>query len=212
MVGAGVRERYLSGEGFISFVGVERNTSGTAWETVLAVAKGAGSLKAGALGLTFEQETELDLFVQQGFMSILYGLLNTVGALLVEKGYPPEAVATELYLSGELAYIFEKAAEVGLIEQAQVHSLTNQYGLLSRYERVGEPKLQRQLTAILDQIRSGAFAQDWASEYLNGYPNLRDYLETLADWPIAGLEARAFRMLAGRSRSALDDEDTQRRR
>jgi ketol-acid reductoisomerase len=211
MVGAGVREGFLSGEGFMSFVGVERDATGHAWETVLALAKGVGSLRAGALGLTFEQEAELDLFVEQGFMAALYYLLNSAASVLVERGYPPEAVCTELYLSGELAYILEKAAQVGLIEQTQAHSLTSQYGVLSHYERFVEPKLRRQMELTLEEIRSGKFAQDWAAEYASGYPHLREYVDRLSRWPMRDMEHRAIRLMA---RQAPGDpgEDTRPRR
>lgn len=210
MISAGVRERFLSGEGFISYIGVERDTSGKAWETALAVAKGIGSLKAGALAVSFEQEAELDLFVQQGFMTAFYQLLNNTAAMLIERGYPPEAVCTELYLSGELAYIAEKAAEVGLTEQAQAHSLTTQYGVLSRYDRFGDPKLNRQMKAILEEIRDGTFAQNWANEYANGYPRLQEYLDHLSNWPTWQIERRTMKLLAGETGTEPDD-DTHRR-
>ncbi len=207
MVGAGVREGYLRGGGFLSFVGVDRDASGHALELTLALAKGIGSLRMGAIPLTFEQEAELDLFVQQGFMAALYQLLNTTTSLLLDQGYPPEAVCTELYLSGELAFIFEKMSQVGLIEQAQAHSLTNRYGMLSRYERFAEPKLRRQMEAILDEIRSGKFAQDWTSEYSNGYPNLREYMDRFLRWPAWRAEERTIKLIAGQS-AEESEEDT----
>ena len=206
MVGAGVREAYLRGHGFYSFVGVERDASGLALETALALAKGIGSLRAGALSMTFEQEAELDLFVQQGFIAAFYQLLNTTISLLVDRGYPPEAACIELYLSGELAYIVEKASQVGLIEQAQAHSLTNRFGVLSRYERFAEPKIRRQMETILDEIRSGAFARDWAGEYANGYPNLRDYMDRFARIPARRAEDQAIRLIA--QQQSEDEEDT----
>ncbi len=203
MVSAGVRERYLSGEGFLSFVGVERDASGSAWDTVLAVAKGVGSLRAGAVRLSLEQEAELDLFIQQGFMAAFYRLLNTIAEVLVERGYPPEAVCTELYLSGELAYVLEKAAQVGIVEQTQAHSLTSQYGLLSRYDRFGAPKIRQQMIRVLDEIRDGTFAQDWANEYTRGYPHLQTFLERLARWPTGRIEQRTFKLLSGQDEDDL---------
>ena len=211
MMGVGVREAYLAGTGFFSFVGVERDASGHALETALALAKGVGSLRAGAIPLTFEQEAELDLFVQQGFFPMLYHLLNSALSVLTERGYPPEAACTELYLSGELAFIFEKITQVGFIEQMQRHSLTNQYGMLSRYERLSEPKTRRQMETILEEIRTGKFAQDWANEYASGYPNLRDYMDRFAHWPVFKAEVQAMKLIAGRdSEDSADDTRTAR--
>jgi ketol-acid reductoisomerase len=67
MIGAGVRQCYLEGRGFPSFIGIHQDASGNALETTLAIAKGIGSTKSGAMLLTFAQEAELDLFTEQGF-------------------------------------------------------------------------------------------------------------------------------------------------
>jgi len=46
----------------------------------------------------------------------------------VEAGFPPEALVLELYMSGEMAYVFKAMAELGLIRQARLHSLASQFG------------------------------------------------------------------------------------
>jgi ketol-acid reductoisomerase len=66
-----------------------------------------------------------------------------------------------------------------------MHSRTSQYGTLSRIERFKEVKLKRQMEQVLDSIRRGDFAQEWASEYADGYPRLealRQQLENLSVW------------------------------
>jgi ketol-acid reductoisomerase len=66
-----------------------------------------------------------------------------------------------------------------------MHSRTSQYGTLSRIERFKEVKLKRQMENILDAIRRGDFAQEWATEYADGYPRLnalRHHLENMAIW------------------------------
>ncbi|NNL47074.1 MAG: NAD(P)-binding domain-containing protein, partial [Acidimicrobiia bacterium] len=57
MIGAAVRELFTAGAGFPSLVAVERDASGQAWKTVLALARGIGSTKLGAWETTFEEET-----------------------------------------------------------------------------------------------------------------------------------------------------------
>ena len=168
------------------------------------------SLRTGALSLTFEQEAEIDLFMQQGVMASFYRLLNDAVALLVARGYPAEAVCTEMYLSGELAYIFEKASQVGLIAQTQTYSLTGQYGILSRYDQFNEPKQRRQLEAILEDIRNGKFAQDWAAEYAGGYPHLREHVDRLTHWPTWAMEHRALKLIAGEGNVSFDPEEDTR--
>ena len=56
--------------------------------------------------------------------------------LLVEQGYPPEAVVMELYMSGELGYTYQRAADTGLLAQMDFHSHTSQYGSMTRSARL----------------------------------------------------------------------------
>ncbi|MFX1448812.1 MAG: NAD(P)-binding domain-containing protein, partial [Promethearchaeota archaeon] len=67
MIGVGVRENFLNGNGFFSFIGVDQNYTGNAQEILLALAKGIGALKKEAIMLSFKQEAELDLFNEQAF-------------------------------------------------------------------------------------------------------------------------------------------------
>jgi ketol-acid reductoisomerase len=184
-VGQAVREGYVEGRGFPSFVAVGQDASGEAWARVLAVAKALGALHRGAVELTFQQEAELDLFAQQALMPALHSVLQTAVDVLNREGFPPEAIFTSLYLSGELGYIISKWAEMGVLASMQMHSRTSQYGTLSRIERFKEVKLKRQMESVLDSIRRGDFAQEWASEYADGYPRLealRRQLENLSVW------------------------------
>ena len=84
--------------------------------------------------------------------------------------------------------------------------MTSRYGTLSRYKRFAEPKLRRQMEVILEEIRSGKFAQDWAAEYSGGYPNLQTYIDHLAEWPNTKVENRTLKLFAGQS--PPDDEET----
>jgi ketol-acid reductoisomerase len=183
-VGQNVREGYISGEGFPSFVAVAQDASGEAWPRVLAVAKALGALHRGAVELTFQQEAELDLFTQQALMPALHSVVQTAIELLNREGFPPEAIYMSLYLSGELGYVISKWAESGVLPSMKLHSLTRQYGTLSRIERFKEVKLNRQMEAVLDSIRRGDFAQEWASEYADGYPRLEALRRRLSEMSI----------------------------
>jgi hypothetical protein len=66
MIGAGVRELYLSGQGFPSFIGVAQDRSGQARGIALALAKSIGSTQFGVVEVTFAQEAERDLFTERG--------------------------------------------------------------------------------------------------------------------------------------------------
>jgi ketol-acid reductoisomerase len=194
-IGAGVREGYLNGRGFLSFVSVGQDSTGKAWDRLMALALLAGTLRAGALELGFRQEAELDLFVQQSFLPALHTLLFTAADLLVKEGYPPEAALLDLYVSGELSYTLQKAAELGMMDTLKLHSLTGQYGMLSRSERFQEPKLRRQMEIVLEEIRSGKFAQEWAAEFAKGYPRLEALHRKRNQMSLWALEQQAIALL-----------------
>ncbi len=192
---ANVRERFECGEGFYSFISVGQDASGKAWDTLLALAKAIGTLRAGAFELSFEREAELDLFNEQTVLPLLYHVMTTAARLLLEKGYPPEVAFTELYISGELSHTLGQAAERGLLNALRQMPLTAQYGTLSRLERFTDLKLERLMEITLDEIHSAAFAKEWMKEYADGYRRLRTMLKNQESLDIWELEQQTLDML-----------------
>ena len=133
-IGREVRISFEKGGGVNADIDVRQDYSGKAWATTLAIAKGIGCTRAGAFHTSFGVEAELDLFSEQALWPALFDCLLTAYDVLVEQGYPREAVALELYASGEAADIFRAMAQKGLFEQMRFHSPTSQYGVLSRQE------------------------------------------------------------------------------
>ena len=80
---------------------VAQDASGHALETALALARGIGATRVGVLPTTFAQETELDLFQEQGLWPLLVRTMTMAFEFLVAQGFPPEMVALEMYGSGE---------------------------------------------------------------------------------------------------------------
>jgi ketol-acid reductoisomerase len=195
MSGVSLRDTYLTGTGFLSFVSVAQDSTGKAWERLLALALGTGTLRAGALEISFRQEAEIDLFVQQAVLPALHSLMYGAAEILVREGYPPEAALMDLYISGELGYALNKAAELGFIDTLRLYSLTGQYGLLSRTARYQDPRTSRQMETTLDEIRTGKFAQEWSAEYANGYPRLEALRTKHARMSLWTLEQQAIAML-----------------
>lgn len=171
-LGVAVRDGYLNGLGYPSYVAVGQDYSGQTWQNLLALALALGALRQGAVEVTFEQEVELDLFFQQALLPAMHHMLLTAVDVLLNEGYPPEVVLTELYLSGELASLLGRAGVVGWSRALKLMSPTAQYGLFSRTLQFQEMKTKRQMESILDEIRRGDFAQEWSAEYRNGYPRL----------------------------------------
>jgi ketol-acid reductoisomerase len=167
MIGVGVRETYLSGEGFYSFIGVEQDATGNAKSTLLGLTKALGSLKKGAIYTTFKQEAVLDLFNEQAFGPAFGRVLLTAISTLINNGLPSEAVLIEMYMSGEMSYTYQKMAQIGLIKQTDFHSHTSQYGSMSRGARyLGIAKeMKKQMQRTFDEINSGSFAKEWKKPF-----------------------------------------------
>ncbi len=166
MIGIGVRETFVAGGGFPSFVGVHQEATGNAKARMLAIAKAIGSTRAGCIEMSMHDEATLDLFTEQAFGPAFGRVLMTAIELLIEAGYPPEAVLLELYLSGEFAYSFEKMREVGMMKQMDFHSRTSQYGTVTRGARfmsLAEP-IKEKMSEVLEEIRSGSFADEWSNQ------------------------------------------------
>jgi ketol-acid reductoisomerase len=193
--GEATRERFLDGSGYHSFIAAGQDASGHLWDTMLAVAMAMGALKAGAVETTIEQETELDLFLQQAILPAVHHILITAANLLLERGYPPEAVMMDLYVSGELNDYIARAARSGLLHALEQASLTAYYGTVSRLDRFKELKLERLMEKTLDEIRDGAFAREWRNEYDNGYPRLRRFLKDQESLELWDLEQQTIEML-----------------
>jgi ketol-acid reductoisomerase len=161
MIGVGVRERYLSGEGFYCLVGVHQDASGQAWKRLLALTLAISGLHKPAIEVSFKQEAVLDLFNEQAFGPAFGQVLLNAISVLVENGLPPEAALVEMYLSEEMAYTYQKMAQVGLVRQTLFHSQTSQYGAMSRGVRFMGMGLKKRMGRIYAEIESGAFAREW---------------------------------------------------
>ena len=166
MIGVGVRDAYVERRGFPAFVGVHQDASGTARARMLALSKGIGATRGGCIEMSMHDEASLDLFTEQGFGPAFGRVMMSAVELLVDAGYPPEAVLVELYLSGEFAYSLEKIREVGMTRQMDFHSRTSQYGSITRGARyLGlDAALKEKMGAVLEEIRSGAFAKEWSEQ------------------------------------------------
>lgn len=164
MIGEGVRELFVRGEGSPAFVGVAQDASGQALEFGKALCKAIGATKKGAIEVTFDDETMLDLMTEQGIWPIIYHVFEEAFKLHVAKGHPEEAVLMEEYISKEPMYMMEKAAEIGLFKQLPYHSHTSQYGQLASYEQFDPKQIKDFLRERYDRIRNGIFAAEWEKE------------------------------------------------
>ena len=199
MIGTMVREAYVGGGGAPAFVAVAQDASGNALRTALAFARGIGSTRAGVLETSFAQETELDLFQEQGLWPLLTRTMLMAYEFLVENGFPPEMVALEMYGSGESAEIFREMGRVGFFKQMRFHSQTSQYGTLSRARAFPfAPEVRAFMGRALAGIRDGSFADEWKREQAANYPFFKELRAQAEAHPLNKAEEKMRQLLRSR--------------
>lgn len=197
MLGPEVRLCYEEGVGFITAVGVHRDVTGRALQRVLAVAKAIGGLKQGGIEMSAKQEAILDLGVEQVLSPAMGAVNQAFTRVMLENDVPPEAIVTELILSGEFERTYRLMREVGYAAQFRFHSPTSQYGQLTRRGRFDylDPELMATMRELAQDITSGRFADEWDAEREAGYPVLDKLRETFAGTAVREAEAELRRRL-----------------
>jgi len=188
-----VRRTYTEGGGVPCLIAVAQDASGSAHGLALAYADAIGGARAGVLDTTFEEETETDLFGEQ--VVLCGGLTALVQAgfeTLTEAGYQPESAYFECL--HELKLIVDLMYEQGIAGMRYSISDTAEYGDLTRGPRVISESVKAEMRTILDDIRSGRFAEEWIAESEAGRPNYRKLKDEGAAHPIetVGAELRAM--------------------
>jgi ketol-acid reductoisomerase len=162
-----VREVFTEGSGVPALVAVHQDASGEALANALAYAKGIGSARAGVLETTFAEETETDLFGEQ---TVLCGgvseLVKAGFETLVEAGYQPEIAYFECL--HELKLIVDLMYQGGLNYMRYSVSDTAEWGDYKSGQRVVTDETKQTMKQILQEIQSGAFAEEWMDEYHSG--------------------------------------------
>lgn len=173
MIGTTVRELYEAGRGAPAFVAVHQDASGEAHDVALAIAKGIGATRSGAIEGDFETETITDLMTEQALIPVFFHALMAKFEIEREAGVPPEAILMEQYLSREMSFIFEKAATQGFVEQLDLHSQTSQYGQLEGVDSFDGSPIREFMRETYEEIDNGKFATEWTNEQAAGYPALK---------------------------------------
>jgi ketol-acid reductoisomerase len=196
IAGRQARTRYEAGEGFWAFVGVEADRSGQAGRRLLSLAEAFGALRAGAIEMTAAHEAALDLFVEQTVGALLGAAMLVAFDIGGEAGIPVEALAMEMYMSGEMEGVFRAFREAGFLRASEEHGPTALFGGITRTLEMDREALATSFRAILADITSGGFARRFQEEAQNGYPMLSVAREmTRGSSPITDAEERLRRLM-----------------
>ena len=171
-----VRSQYVEGKGVPSLIAIHNDATGDAKAIALAWAGGIGGARAGVIKTNFKEETETDLFGEQAVLCGGASALVTAGfEVLVEAGYQPEMAYFECL--HELKLIVDLMVESGVSGMRFSISETAKYGDIISGPRVITEDVKENMRAVLKDIQSGKFTENWVKEYKAGLPNYNRLLE-----------------------------------
>jgi len=201
-----VRRTYTEGGGVPSLVAVAQDASGKAHDLALSYAHAIGATRAGVLDTTFAEETETDLFGEQVVLcGGLSALVQAGFETLVGAGYQPESAYFECL--HELKLIVDLMYEQGIAGMRYSISDTAEYGDMTRGPRVIDDHVRATMRTILDEIRSGAFADEWIAENRAGRQKFEALRRAGAEHPVEkiGAELRAMMPFIAAGRQRIQD-------
>jgi ketol-acid reductoisomerase len=177
--GQRVRELYQEGFGTPSLVAVYQDYTGTALDRTLALAKAIGSTRPGVIQTTFKEEVETDWFGEQvDLCGGAHALIMNAFETLVEAGYQPEVAYFECL--HEMKLIVDLVQKYGITGMYNRVSETARYGGLTRGPRVVDKEAKAKMKEVLNEIQSGAFAEEWVSMYKKeGKNSFSRYMKTI---------------------------------
>ncbi len=166
--GVTLRDRFVEGGGIPCLLSVHTDsTNGDAEALALGWAAGLGCGRAAVLDTTFADETQTDLFGEQ---VILCGGLNALVVAayetLVDAGYPPELAYIEC--CQEVKQVADLIQERGLAGMRAAISNTAEFGAYEAMKVMDDDGLRGHLSAMLENIRNGSFAERMVQDHRNG--------------------------------------------
>ena len=193
--GARLRELYEQGFGVPSLVAVYQDFSKRAKRRALAMCKAIGSTRAGVIETTFKDETESDLFGEQAVLvGGLMELIKNGFEVLVESGYAPELAYFEA--CNEMKLIMDLVYKSGFSGMLRGVSDIAKYGGLVEGPRIIDGHVRQNMKSLLQDVRSGKFAEKWSSNPDRSKKELQDLMKRMGDHQIEKV-GRDIRKMSG---------------
>lgn len=187
--GTALRQLYAEGSGMISLFAVAQDATGSAEALALSYACALGSGRAGILPTSFAEETEADLFNEQG---VLWGaipeLILAGYETLTEAGFAPEIAYFECV--SEVKLIADLIYDRGLAGMREAISNTAEFGALQGGTRIVNADTRTEMRRILREVRSGHFVEELMKDAAAGYPRLKASRTKAAGHPIEAVGTR----------------------
>jgi len=189
-----VRELFVEGAGTPALFAIHQDATGRARALTLSYAKGIGVTRAGVIETTFAEETETDLFGEQAVLCGGVSALIKAGfETLVNAGYQPEIAYFECL--HELKLIVDLIYQGGLSYMRYSVSDTAEHGDYTGGPKIVTAETRRAMQQLLDDVRSGKYAQAWIAENEAGRPTFNKLREVDRHHQIEQVGARLRQMM-----------------
>ena len=170
--GTALRSLYTEGKGMVALWAVHQDATGNARPIALAYGRAIGCARAGLMASSFGEECEADLF-NEG--AVVWGAVPEILVAgfdtLVEAGVAPEIAYMECV--GELKLIAELIEARGIAGMREAISNTAELGAVLGGPRVVDDQVRARMREVLEDVRSGRFAETLCREAAGGYPLLK---------------------------------------
>jgi ketol-acid reductoisomerase len=171
--GTALRSLYTEGKGMLGLWAVAQDATGQARGIALAYGRAIGCARAGLMASSFGEECEADLF-NEG--AVVWGAVPEILVAgfdtLVEAGVAPEIAYMECV--GELKLIAELIEARGIAGMREAISNTAELGAVLGGPRVVDDHVRRRMREVLEEVRSGRFAEALGEEAAQDYPRLKE--------------------------------------
>src|SRR5918993_241431 len=202
-----VRHEYKRGAGVPCLLAVNQDPTGDTKSIGLAYASAIGGGRAGIIETSFREETETDLFGEQAVLcGGLTSLIKAGFETLTEAGYSPEMAYFECL--HEMKLIVDLLYEGGISEMRYSISNTAQYGDMTRGPLVVNDETKHRMRALLAEIQSGVFANEWMRENRNGKERFRRLERSTNEHQIERVGKGLREMMPWLAANRLVDETT----
>ena len=128
--------------------------------------------------ISLEEETEIDLFIEQYVLPKITATIHDAFDFLVDKNFTPEAVISELYASAEIGELIAFAAKSNIYRVFREHaSPTCQYGKM-----IGTIKARKgtlSMEEVLENLRNGNFNRKLSNAADLKYEELSEYYKKI---------------------------------
>ena len=189
-----VRSEYEAGRGTPSLIAVHQDPAHDTREIALAYAVAIGAGKAGIIETTFRGRNR-DRSLRRTGRALRRSLRADAGRIRDAGRSRLRSRDGVLRVLHEMKLIVDLIYERGIEGMRNGVSNTAKYGDYTRGTRIVTDESRKAMRKMLEEIRSGAFAQEWVAEHAAGKPRFDEFRKKGQAHPIEGIGRRLRAMM-----------------